>query len=590
MTRAVRPERRPIQRLLPGTVEKIAAGEVVERPASVVKELVENAVDAGASTITVALTGGGLEGIEVSDDGEGIPASELELAVERHATSKLAPHGPVERVDFLGFRGEALASIAAVARLRLLSRPPKQEVGEGVSVVGGSLVGRFAAPRAPGTTVTVEDLFFNTPARRKFLRSPASEQLEAVRTAERLYLAHPSVGLRVRGPERELGVYPATTSLRDAAARVLGPEFLDASFPVGTTTPDLRLHGVLGLPRVSSSSATSLYLAVNGRAVASRALVQAVRAAFGDSLPRTRHPVGLLHLEVDPEALDVNVHPTKREVRFSREHEIADAVRRTVREALLAQPGPSPIRGGPVETLPSPSPPATLEEGTASLAGSLVAAVYAQRTLYAEPAAGGTLAVPAGRGRPRLELLGPFQALYWVAASEEGLLLIDQHAASERLLYETLRSGGTLARQALVDPVPLVLSGTEAASLEVHHDAVRAAGFEIEPFGPNAVRVLTVPAYRGRRAPAGAVRELLEELARGGRTTVPDGLEERTAASIACHAAIRAGDVVEREVIARLLQELDELAEPARTCPHGRPIVVEVPRSRLDRWFLRSGT
>jgi DNA mismatch repair protein MutL len=581
----VTPAAAPIRRLRPATIERIAAGEVVDRPASVVKELVENSIDAGARGITVRLEGGGLRRIEVADDGQGIPAGALELALERHATSKLDPDGPIERIATLGFRGEALASIGAVARLRLLSRPPDQDVAEGVDVAGSTPAGHVAEPRAPGTTVAVDDLFFNTPARRKFLHAPAAEQLEIVRTVERLYLARPEVGVRLEAEGREIGVYPAAPNLRDAAARVLGPEFLTASFPVSGSMPGGRVSGYLSHPELSASSGSSLYLSVNGRSVASRALAAAVRAAYSDTLPRARFPMGVLHLEIDLERVDVNVHPTKREVRFERERELVDALRRSVREALLAEPrvaGAPPaisdrappypgLQGAPA---PPPGPDRRPDRG-----GRVVPLVG--------PSA--PVTVGAGPGRPPLELLGSLDRLYWVAASVAGLVLVDQHAASERLLYDALRRTGSLARQSLVDPVVLPLSGGQRAALSAHTEAVRRAGFETEPFGPATVRVVSVPAYRGRLVRAEALRELLDELAAGGRPTVPDGLEERTAASIACHAAIRAGDAVERDEIARLLAALEAIPGTARTCPHGRPILVQIDRARLDRWFLRSG-
>jgi DNA mismatch repair protein MutL len=581
------PAPRPIRPLLPATVERIAAGEVVDRPASVVKELVENSFDAGAGSVVVRLEGGGLARLEVADDGSGIPAAELGAAVERHATSKLDPDGPIEGIGSLGFRGEALAAIAAVSRLRVLSRPPGQDVGEGLLVVGGVVTGRVTDARAPGTTVDVEGLFFNTPARRKFLRAPAAEQLEVLRTVERLYLARPGTAMRVEAEGHEVGTYPPTASLRDAAARVVGPEFLDASFRVEADVPGGRAIGILSLPRLSASSGGSLYLAVNGRTVASRPLAAAVRAAFGDALPRARFPIGVLHLELALDRVDVNVHPTKREVRFERERELAEALRRAVRAALLSAAeigGPSPGRPTGIRPLGAPGAP---PREVAGAAAPVAAAPSARRTPPLLPPAPAP-PLSARPGRPSLELLGSLHNLYWLAAAPGGLVLIDQHAASERLLYESVRRSGSLARQELVDPVPLELSGAQRASLAAHADAVRASGFEVEPFGPAVVRVLSVPSYRGRLARAEAVRELLDELATGGRTTVPDGLEERTAASIACHAAIRAGDVVEREEIARLVAALDALPEASRTCPHGRPIMVELDRGRLDRWFLRS--
>ena len=587
MTTLTPSPRRPIRKLSSETVERIAAGEVVERPASIVKELVENAVDAGASSVTIRLSGGGLERVEVADDGWGIPPDELELAVERHATSKLPPEGPVERIGTLGFRGEALAAIASVSRFHLLSRPPDREVAEGISVVGGAVAGRYSAPRAPGTTVEVEDLFFNTPARRKFLKGAPAEQVEVLQTVERLYLARPQVGLRVESEGREAGTYPPAHDLKDAAARVLGPGFLTSSFELSAEIPGGRLFGSLGRPGVAAASSRGLFVAVNGRSITSRAIAQNVRLAYGDYLPRTRFPVGVLHLEVDSDRLDVNVHPTKREVRFARERDILDAIRLRVREALVSAPQVAELPTARVAARPALGGPLSPTRGV-----SAVAAVHlgVQRTLEGPVvAAPAPTPVPAAAGHPRLTLLGCLHALYWVAESDEGLVLIDQHAASERVLYEELLHAGTLQRQTLVAPVTVRLTGAERSALEANGETVRAAGFDIEPFGPESFLVRSVPAYRGRSARPEAVAELLDELATGGRPTLPDGLEERRAATVACHAALRAGDVVTSEEFSRVLATLHALPEAAYSCPHGRPIVLGIPRSRLDRWFLRSG-
>ena len=580
------PHRHPIRRLSSETVERIAAGEVVERPASVVKELVENAVDAGATTVTIRLEGGGLDRVEVADDGEGIPSEELELAVERHATSKLAPDGPVERIGTLGFRGEALAAIASVSRFRFVSRPPDRELAEGISVVGGSVAGRFSRPRAHGTTVEVEELFFNTPARRKFLKSAAAEQVEVLQTVERLYLARPQVGLRVESEGREVGTYPPAHDLKDAAARVLGPGFLTASFEISVEVPGGRLFGALGRPGAAALSSRGLFLAVNGRSIVSRAFAQNVRLAYGDYLPRTRFPVGVLHLEIHPDRLDVNVHPTKREVRFASERELLDAVRRSVREALVA--GPQVAE----PAAPRPAvPPAFATSRPPSVGGPAPTLGHApvQRTLEGPVTAPVPHPVAAAAGHPRMNLLGCLHALYWVAESDDGLVLIDQHAASERVLYEEMLRTGGLQRQTLVEPVPVRLTGAERSTFEAHGETVRAAGFDVEPFGPEAFLVRSVPAYRARSVRPEAVAELLDELGSGGRPTLPDGLEERRAATVACHAALRAGDEVTAEEFARVLAALHALPEAPYSCPHGRPIVLGISRTRLDHWFLRSG-
>ena len=582
-------ERRPIRPLSPRTVERIAAGEVVERPASVVKELVENAIDAGATVVTVRLEGGGSTALEVADNGIGIPPEELELAVARHATSKLAPDGPIDAIGSLGFRGEALAAIASVSRFQLLSRPTEREVAEGISVVGGKIGGRFRAPRAVGTTVEVGELFFRTPARRKFLKSPAAEQLEVVRTVERLYVARPSVSYRVEAEGREVASLPAAVGVEDAAARVLGPRLLREGFAVGGAVPGGTVSGVLGRPATGAPTSAGLYLVVNGRSIASRALAQAVRAAYADHLPRGRFPVGVLHVELDPSRVDVNVHPAKREVRFAKERELLDAVRVEVRRALLAAPQLADLapEQGPASAPSGASGPAFASDERRRAARP---SLSVQSRLDEGGAVPPTVPSAPGAAHPSLVLLGCLQAIYWVAESDDGLVLIDQHAASERVVYETLLRDGRLARQALVTPAALALTSAQAETLRGHEEEVRASGFEGEPFGPATFRVRTVPAYRGRRSRPEALIELLDELASGGRPVAAGGLRERTAASIACHAAIRAGDPVEPEEFRRVLRALYDLPDTSYSCPHGRPIFVRFPRSRLDRWFLRAGT
>jgi DNA mismatch repair protein MutL len=588
--------RAPIRRLDPDLVGRIAAGEVIERPASVVKELVENCFDAGATRVTVRVEEAGLRRIEVADDGAGIVPEELPLALERHATSKLPEGTDLSAIATLGFRGEALASIAAVAHVTLLSRVPESDVASGVEVEGGTLSRSFEGARAPGTTVTVADLFFNLPARRKFLRSPAAEQVEITTVLGRLHLAHPEVALTLESQGVEVARYPGTSSLREAAGRVLGREFSEQSFAVHARTPGVAVEGWLGRPPLSRSTSGGLYLSINGRAVLSRALNQAVRVAFADYLPRARYPLGALQLEIDLSRVDVNVHPSKREVRIARESEVADALREAVRRALLAAPQeaerpvgatgafampPAELDGGAGDSMPAAEPSAEPE---------LVSAVFAPAVRQTYLVESAPLRRVAGSARhPPLTLLGCLGALYWVASSGEDGVLVDQHAASERVLYEELRVKGRLARQELVSPSALRLSARQVATLRAETAAVAASGFVVEPFGPDAWRVHAVPSYRGRRAPVEELPRLLDELAEGGRPSVPDGLAERVAASIACHAAVRGGDVISSEEMGRVLEALYALSDAAFACPHGRPILVRLPRRRLDRWFGRSG-
>ena len=338
------PARRPIRRLAPEVVGRIAAGEVVERPASVVKELVENAFDAHARQVAVRIRGGGIERIVVADDGDGIPPEELELALERHATSKLEDDSELAGIASLGFRGEALASIASVARVEVLSRVPAEDAAAGRVADPAGIGPSFVAPRSVGTTVTVEGLFARLPARRKFLRSPAAEQVEITATIDRMHLARPEVGLSLEANGAEVSRYPPARSLRDAAAEVLGSEFAANPVAVRGQAGPFRWEGWLGRPPLSRSTLAGLQLVVNGRPVLSRPLAQAVRLGFADHLPRSRFPVGVLHLTIDPERVDVNVHPTKREVRLAGEAELADHLRRAVRAALGEGPAIAAVR------------------------------------------------------------------------------------------------------------------------------------------------------------------------------------------------------------------------------------------------------
>ncbi len=578
--------RTPIHRLPPEAIERIAAGEVVEGPASVVKELVENALDAGATEIEIRLEGGGLERIVVSDDGAGIPADELALAVERHATSKLSDAQDLPRVATLGFRGEALAAIAQVSRLRIVSRTSPDASAHGLSVDGGKVGPAFDVGRSVGTTVDVRDLFFNTPARRKFLRSPAAEQVDAVAAVERLYLAHPSVAITVLAGEEEVAQYPRALNLEEAATWVFGSEFVSAHFTVRSARDSpVQFYGIFGRPTVTRGTSVAVQVSVNGRAIVSRPLSQAVRAAYQDYLPRTRFPVGAVQLVLDPARVDVNVHPTKREIRIQGEREVADALRRAIRTALVGGPQFADLAGPRAGPRASTRAARPSQAEKARLHPSANTAPVSQQTLLDLPATSHRV---AGTVRhPALALLGSVFRLYWVAESDGDLVLIDQHAASERVLYDELRITGRLGRQELMEPLRVPLTARQRSALAAHGDTLRASGFTVEEFGGNQVRVRSVPSYRGHRAEANALPSLLDELADGGRPTVPEGMVERVAASVACHAAVRAGDEVSAEEIGRILEALYRTEAPAYACPHGRPVLVRLSRGRLDGWFLR---
>jgi DNA mismatch repair protein MutL len=584
-------DRRSIRRLDEATIARISAGEVVERPASVVKELVENAYDAGAARIEIRISGGGIQMIEVLDDGVGIPPGELVLAVERHATSKLTVDDPSEGVGTLGFRGEALASIAAISRFRLISRCRDADSARGIAVVGGTTAGTFELGRAPGTTVEVRDLFFGTPARRRFLKAAAAEQVEILDLVETLYLAHPDAALSLTAEDREVLRFPASSRLRDAAGRVYGPEFLTASFGVDAELPGgVHLHAVLGRPERSRPNGAGLRIAVNGRAIRSRTIATAVKLAYVDHLPRTRFPVGAVHLQVPLDRVDVNVHPTKAEVRIARERELLDAVRSSIRAAV--QSGPAAATASIAVAPTVVAEPARRERRLAAMPSSLAAAPAlledrgsTQTTLEV----GSTLVeVPATGRRPALRLVGALFDLYWIGDAGDELWILDQHAASERLLYDRLRSAGRLGRQELMEPVVVHLTARQRAVRAERREELERAGFDLEEFGPGADRIRAVPSYRGHTARPESLLELLDELADGGRTAAAAGGPDRVAASIACHAAVRAGDPIPPEAMRLILAGLDGLEDPAYACPHGRPIALRWSRAKLDRSFLRS--
>jgi DNA mismatch repair protein MutL len=579
--------RRPIRRLSDEVVHQIAAGEVVERPSSVVKELIENALDAGATEVAVELRDGGLSAIEVRDDGVGIPAEELPLALERYATSKLSDAEGLVGVATLGFRGEALSAISAVSRTTIVSRTGDSEEGATIRSDAGRVGPVQPAGRAPGTTVRVEGLFENVPARKKFLRGGASEQVAVGDVLDRQYLARPDVRFSLTSDGREVRRYPGSASRRDAAARVLGEELLEQAVDVADgPTEGIAIAGVVGRPGIHRATSQGIVLAVNGRPIESRTLSQAVRRAFDDYLPPARFPLAVVQLTIDPTRVDVNVHPTKREVRIARERDVAErlrlAVRRAVRDsAHLADRDLDATTRSEAGGGAGASEDAFPDESNVPLA----AMPAARQSTLIEPGPGPR--VPGTVRHPEVRLIGAAFNLYWLGESEGALVLIDQHAASERVVYEALRREGGLARQDLVEPVTLRLTARRAEALRAHAAAVDAAGFSVEPFGGDTYRLRSIPSYRGRRARPESILGLLDELADGARPTVPDGLSERVTASIACHSAVRAGDTIEATEMGRILSALYALGDSAFACPHGRPILVRLDRGRLDRWFLR---
>ena len=636
-------------RILPeGLVNRIAAGEVIERPAAAVKELVENALDAGATRIAVSLSGGGIDRIEVADDGAGMDARELALAVQRHATSKL-PEGDLVRIATLGFRGEALPSIGAAARLALTSRPAGADHAARISVEGGVVSPVAPAAGAPGTRVEVRDLFFATPARRKFLKHPRTEAEHAETALRRLALAAPAVAFRFESDGRVAFDLPA----QDRAARVaalLGPDAAAALIAVAAERGALRLAGFVASPAVTRATAQAQALTVNGRPVTDPLLKTAIRVAFREVIAAGRHPVAALWLDLPPEELDVNVHPAKAELRFRDPGAVRALVIGGIGRALAgaagtdvpasrpglrlsspARPGgwPSAWRGaawrpenGPAWPGGVPLPGMDRPASGLAEAGMLLDAGPSARMSPSGFAPSGFapsgfapsgfapsgfappgFAPPAVVAYPLGAPLGQIAETYIVAVAADGaLVLVDQHAAHERLTHEALRAqmleGGVRAQPLLV-PAVVDLPAADAARLLARAPALARLGLELEAFGPGAVLVRALPALLGAPDPAPLLRDLAEQLgewdAEAPQETTDDDAPaealsarlEAAIARLACHGSIRAGRRLAPAEMDALLRQM-EATPRAATCSHGRPTVLKLSRTELAALFGRS--
>jgi len=621
-------------RLLPDDlVDQIAAGEVVERPASVVKELVENALDAEAGRIRVELREGGNAFIAVADDGMGMSAAEARLALQRHATSKISTLGDLARIGSFGFRGEALPAIASVSRLRILTRARGADAGHEIRVEGGAVRLERAAGCPVGTRVEVAELFGAVPARRKFLKKPATEWGHAIDWLGRLAMALPGVHFEVVRDDREAAVWPATRDARDRIERVLGREQATGLLDAEWEEPAGHVHAWASPPDRTRASASAVHLYVNGRPVRDRLLRHAVLDAYRDWLPRGRYPSAVVFLTVDPARVDVNVHPAKWEVRFEDPQAVHRLIRHALREAMAgrahlgghaavapiagANPGGSPTQGqvgaarsgppvpsGAAGTRRGPGqPPAVARAAAADDAGPsdwLLAGhrdtSAADRVADAGTGAGEAIAERAGIALARLRLVGQMLASYLVLESDEGMILVDQHAAHERVLYERLRSGWLSAgveRQGLLLPAQVELDPLAVDALEEAADTVARLGFEVDRFGEGAVMVRAIPALLAGRDPAALVRDLAEELARSGGAVEPGvaatrlvAAADRVLATLACHSARRFGDVLPEAEQRAILEGLDAIPW-APTCPHGRPVATRIDRGEIERRFGR---
>jgi len=599
-----------IRRLPAETASRIAAGEVIERPLSALKELVENALDAGARSIEVRVERALDAQFSVADDGVGIAADELELALERHATSKLASVEELDRLSTLGFRGEALPSIAAVSRMKLLSRPEAAEAAAFVRIEGGEVVERGLAARSRGTTVEVRDLFHNTPARRKFLNSPTGELRAALRMVESYALARPGTGWRFVVDGRERLAWAPAGSHRERAAQVWGASHAEQLLEATLQRGGYAVSALLGLPEHARATREGQVLLVNGRWVLSPALSQALRHAYGNLLPTGRFPAAVVWLTVPPDRLDVNVHPTKREVRFADEDTVFSIVAAVCAQPLATIHPPFAIVGGPGTgaTYPAASEASgvstspRVREGAGDISGGQMPLLLPVAggdpraelsSAFAAPAPVNVPAPvvpePADAAAPREGEIWQLHRTYILAPVRDGLVIVDQHAAHERILFEEALErlrGVRAASQGLLFPALVDLPRSRFELLLEVGEHLKQLGWDVMAMSPPTVVIRGVPGAFRIEQPGHLLEQVLDGIVERG-PTAQDQLLERVAASHACHTAIRAGDPLSPEAMRRLVDRLFATLLPHGD-PHGRPTFVRLELSDLHRRFGRS--
>ncbi|MXN66147.1 DNA mismatch repair endonuclease MutL [Stappia sp. GBMRC 2046] len=617
-----------IRQLSEGAVNRIAAGEVIERPASAVKELVENAIDAGASRIEVVTAAGGKSLIRVTDDGEGMGAQDLSLAVERHCTSKLAEDDLFD-IRTLGFRGEALPSIGAVSRLSIQTRHAGDEHGWQVTVEGGAKSGPAPAAQTKGTRVEIRDLFFSTPARLKFLKSDRAETAAITEVVKRLALAHPEIRFQMAGPERQTADYAAARGEGAQEARiaqVLGRDFVENAMRITAEREGVRLEGLAGLPTYHRANSLSQFFFVNGRPVRDKMLLSALRGAYADVLARDRHPVVVLFVDIEPKLVDVNVHPTKADVRFRDGQLVRGLVVGAIKKALVdaghrsstsnataavdilarsAQGRPAfsgitpqrpaqaasfdwqsssfrPFEGGAEANAAAPAFAApAFEEAQSGFGGFAAPSADARANDAGVPEE--TQDLPLGAARAQVH------ETYIIAQTESGIVIVDQHAAHERLVYERLKAALAekgVARQILLIPEVVELSEDDAARLVERAEDLEAVGLVVEAFGPGAVAVRETPALLGDLDIRGLIHDLVDEIAEWDSAVGLRGRLDHVAATMACHGSVRAGRRMRPEEMNALLREM-EATPLSGQCNHGRPTWIELKLGDIERLFGR---
>jgi len=588
------PPRRPIRELPDELISQIAAGEVVERPASVVRELVDNALDAGATSVTLRLSAGGVRGIVVEDDGAGIPAAELPLALKRHATSKIASLHELESVATMGFRGEALAAIASVAEMVITSRTADAAHAQRLDARSGEL---SPAARAVGTSVEVRELFFSTPARRKFLKTDATELAHALDAVRRHALARPDVSFAVWHEGKLIEQWRAA-SPEARLKQAMGDEFIAQSRALDASYGPLKVHGLAGLPDAARARADQQYVYVNGRYVRDRLIAHGVRSAYDDVLHGQRQPVYVLFIDIAPDRVDVNVHPTKIEVRFRDSREVHQAVHRAVEQALAIPRATVAVSESaptiaPRSWVPSPQQQASLGLRDASMLfaqeppapwRTAVANAAPLQALTSAPTAPGDDAWPLGRAIAQLG------GVYILAENAQGLIIVDMHAAHERIVYERLKTShagaAAMAAQPLLIPATFAATPAEVATAEAQRDALLQLGLDVAPLAPGVLAVRSRPAALPDADPVELARSVLAELSQVEASHVVQRARDELLATMAWHGAVRANRQLTLDEMNALLRDM-ECTERSDQCNHGRPTWRQLTLKELDSLFLR---
>jgi len=568
------------------SINKIAAGEVIERPASVVKELVENSIDAGADTIRIEVTMGKKSSIRITDNGCGMSKDDAVLSYVKHATSKIRNIEDIETIRTMGFRGEALSSICAIANVEIITKTRDELAGTKVIIKGGKLVSIEQTGAPDGTSVVVDDLFYNTPVRKKYLRSDSVELAQIIDVVTRMALGHNGVSFSLFNSGKEIMRSPAA-ELLDTIIHIYGQDVARAMLPVNLIAGTIRITGYISKPELLRSNLLFQSYFINDRSINSKAIGFALRDGYGTLIPKGRFPISVLKIYVDTKEVDVNVHPTKNQVRLSHERDICDMVTRSIRDALSGKNLIPGINASSKQSLlydePASCPPMINE----TVADFRPSAKDTQRRLRRSESIGEEFEKPTGIEMPQVRILGQVDSVYILAETIDGIMIIDQHAAHERVFFELVRASKRDDSQELIVPINIDLDQREIALMKETIPYLEEFGFRISEFGPDTFAVTAVPVILGTLEDPVMVHDIISDILSQGKIKDETGIFERVTKSIACRSAVKAGAVCSPSQMESLVKQLLRTENPY-TCPHGRPTMVSFSRQELDKLFKRS--